>query len=156
MKTTKESDVFGLSNASTAYGLSIFDQAFPATPARSLSKDEQRVCDEWNKQMLVIDSQTDKTTFGTTKIGEIHRHGTLTFHESVAYVLDLKSEAANKEHQNYMDEFTKRQLQMLGRHVLGAIEVGSSHIGAEIHRPLYPEPEPETPEPRSLWQRLFG
>ncbi len=154
---TKESDFFGLSTTTTAFGLSTNGMSFLTSPGRDLSRDEQHICEEWNKQMMVIDAQADKTAFATTKIGEVHRHGALTFSTTLEYVLALKEEAEGEEYQLYMAEFSKRQLQMLGRHMLGAVEVGSSHIGGEIHRSLYPPPEPPPPpEPRSLWKRLFG
>ncbi|MCL5960829.1 MAG: hypothetical protein M1358_16270 [Chloroflexi bacterium] len=126
----------------------------PISAQRSLSRDEQRTLDEYHKEILVIDATAHKTLFGMTKIGQIHQHGALKFDETTGYILNIKNQSRGREHQAYVNEFSAHQIQMLAGHLIGAMEVGGTNIGMEVHRSLYPLPEP--PEPRSLWKRLFG
>lgn len=123
-------------------------------PERALTKDEQRTIDEFRKQRLVIEATEIKTDFGMTKIGEMHEHATVEFDDNVGYILEIKASQRGKEHQAYMDEFVKHQIQHMARNLAAAVEVGATGIGMEIHRSLYLLPEP--PEPRSLCKMLFG
>jgi len=126
----------------------------PIGANRAITKDEARAIDEFHKEMLVIDAQAAKTAFGMTKIGQLHQHGADIFDKTTEYILGIKDRPRGREHQLYVEEFSHHQIQLLAKHTMGAIEVGSGAIAVEIARSLYPIPEP--PEPRSLWKKLFG
>lgn len=121
---------------------------------QALTKEQQRVLAEFEKQHLVIEKQQEKTTFGEEMIGEIHEHGFSTFAHTSGAIIGIKALAQGAEHQAYLEEFSKHQLAMLARHISGAVNVGATNIAVEISRSLYPEPE--LPEPRSWLKRLIG
>lgn len=125
----------------------------PFAPNQALTREEQRIVDEWHRQTLIIDATTTKTLLGLDKITEIHFHAATTFGEASGQILALRETAQGKEHQAYMDEFCRHQVQVLARHLLGAVEVGATNIGHEIHRSLYLAPEEDK---RSFLQRLLG
>lgn len=124
---------------------------------RALTKEEQRTVDEFRSQMRVIEAINAKTSFGMAKIAELHEHAAVEFDDTVGYILRIKDQPRGKEHQLYINEFTSHQVNALARHLMGAVEVGATAIGAEIHRPLYFAPEPPPPpKRRSLREALWG
>jgi hypothetical protein len=120
----------------------------------ALTHEEQRIVDEWLKQHLVIDATAAKSCFGVSKIAELHQHSATQFDETMSYIAAIKEADHSPVAQPYIDEFTDRQFQLLGRHVLGATDVGATNIGNEIHLSLHLAPEP--PEPPGLLKRIFG
>jgi hypothetical protein len=86
-------------------------------------------------------------------IADIHKEGVATFDEAMGYILTIKDGQRTKEHQAYIDEFSTRAIQLMGRHLLATAEVAATNIGVEVHRTLYPPQARETP---SIWKRLFG
>lgn len=150
----KEGSVFGLAVVPPPFVPAPVDMGLSTTMGRHLTHNEQRAVAEWHLEMLVIEAQAAKTEFAVSKIGEINQHASSVFEMSVAYVFSLKEQAHGQPYQAYSDEFSTRLLAAMGRHMLGAVEVGGTIIGKEVHRALYPEPEP--PEPRSLWRRVIG
>jgi hypothetical protein len=137
----------------TAPGLGMSGGLVPLQPNRQLSKAEQRIIAAFHKEQLIIDAATAKTIFGESKIGELHRHTAAEFDETVGYMLAIKREARDPEHQTYQDAFTTRQIQMLAGHLSGALDIGATNIGIEIQRSLY---FPDEEERRGFWARLFG
>jgi len=150
--TKRNESVLGLAPLAPPTGLSTNGHLAPFSPGRALTKDQRRILEEWHKETLVIDTTAAKTVFGMSKIAEIHQHASIKFDETVDYILAVKEEEHSREHQQYVDEFSTRQIQLLAKHLLGAIEVGGTNIGIEIHRSLYLLSEPEQ---RSFWQRLL-
>jgi hypothetical protein len=152
--TKKEGSLLGLP-APDSFGSSFSTgNIVPLRAGHQLSKDEQRVMAEWHKTQLVIEATAARAVFGISKVTEIHQHGSLTFEEATAAILAIKDKAHGKEHEAFMEEFTSRQIPLMARHLFGAIDVSVTNIGLELHRSLYPEPE--KPEPLSVWKRLFG
>lgn len=149
-KDAKEESVLGLIALETPPRLSSELVPF-GQPSRALTKDEKRVTETFDKQVLIIEATEAKTVFGQNGIGEIHQNGGYVFHDTVSYLFELKDEAHGKEYQPYIDEFAKLQARTLAKHILGTIEVGATNIGAMIHQSL--DLPPEKP---SLWKRLFG
>lgn len=153
--TSKQGSLFGLAPIATKHESSASTQLAPYQPGRKLSRPEEKVVQELRVQRLVMEAQTVKTTFAMAQIGEIHEYANATFDYTLGEVFEVKErQPRSQEHQAYIDEFTTRQLSMFGRELLGAIDVGATNIAIEIHRALYPEPDP--PQRRSLWQMLFG
>lgn len=127
----------------------------PWSPRGSLTTEEKRVIDLYGKHRLLMGVIAEKARYGTSLIGEIHKHGSLTFDEATSHIMEVKDRSGRSElHQAYIDQFTERQIQLLARQSLGAIEVGATSIGFVIHEDSDPPP---LPEPRSgFLQRLLG
>jgi hypothetical protein len=115
------------------------------------SREEKRVFEQLALERVVIDATAEKTLLGMDKIADLHEHGAVVFDETVAAILTLKQQTRDREHQQYVDEFTKHQIQLFAQHEMGAIQVGSTNIARVIDRPMYP-----APEERGFFQRLFG
>lgn len=124
----------------------------PWSSRGSLTKEEKRVIDLHRKHELLMEVIAEKTRYGTSLIGEIHKHGSLTFDEATGHIMEVKDRSGRSElHQAYIDQFSERQIQLLARQSLGAIEVGATGIGLIIHEDSDP---PE--QPSGFLPRLFG
>ncbi len=148
MAKKKEKDVLGLSIVAAA--------PKPGTElvpfgGRKLTREERRITDELHKQVLVLEGTAQKTAFSQAKITEIHMHGAVMFEETVAFIASVKEESRGTDYQTYVDQFSRRQIESLARHLLGVTEVGAMAISYEVNRSLYPPPEQ-----RGFLQRLFG
>ncbi len=126
----------------------------PLSTRHGLTAAEKGIIDESYKQRLAIEAIRVKEDFGTSKIAEIHLHVHSTFDETAGAMIDLKCRAGRgKEHQEYLEQFTRHQLNMLAQHLSGVLEVSASNIGVILHESAYP-PEPER---QGLLSRLlFG
>jgi hypothetical protein len=120
---------------------------------RASNRDEQWVLDEYQKQALIMVGVEAKAVHAMKLIAEIHKEGVVTFEEAAGYIQAIQASQRGKEHQAYLDEFSKRAIQLMGRHLLATAEVAATNIGVEVHRTLYPPPLRETP---SMWKRIFG
>ena len=123
-------------------------------PSQAAAKFEQRTWEELHKQELLISGQAIKTNLGMTKIAEMHQHGLTTFDNAVGQIFAIKEQPRGKQPQAVIDEFTMRQIGIMGRGILSTIEIGATNVARVVHEPF--NPPPEAPEPRSLWKRLFG
>lgn len=150
----KNESVLGLVPLSQPSNFGSHSGLVPHKSVRTMTQDDQRVLDELYKEALVMDGIRTKSLFAMDQIAEIEKHGIATFKETVGYILAIKDEACSKEQQAYIDEFCVRGIHALARHMLGVMEVGATNIGIEVHRSLYPIPEPT--KPVSLLERLFG
>lgn len=120
-------------------------------PDRLLTREQKRVVEEYDRQVLIIEAIAAKTVFAQDEIITIHQNGASDFLTTIEYLFELKEAARGTEHQVYMEEWTKLQARTLVKHLMGAMEVGATNIGAMIHAPL-----DLPPEKRSLWKWLFG
>jgi hypothetical protein len=152
--TKTEESLFALTPLAQAPSFGNYGQMVAMEQTRPSNREEQWVFDEYHKQTLIMEGLEIKTVQAMKLIGEIHKEGTATFDEAVAFILSIKDEQRGKEHQAYVDEFCIRGLQMMGRHLLATMEVGATNIGVEVHRSLYPSVPPE--KPPSLLKRIFG
>jgi hypothetical protein len=123
----------------------------PVSPGHAITREEQRVIDLFQKEKMIIEATTAIAAIGIRSIGEIHQHASQTFDETVGFILEVKAQPREREHQLYVEEFSKHQIQMLARHLYGAVEVASTNIGMEMHRSFYLPPE----QP-GFWGRLLG
>lgn len=80
----------------------------------------------------------------------MYQHAASVFDATACNVLSVQKGARGTERQAYVEEFTTRQIQSVGRVMLGAIQVAATNIGYEINRSLYPPPEP-----LGLLERIF-
>ena len=97
-----------------------------------------------------------KGVVAQTHIAHVHQYGVKTFDEAVSAIMELKSAQRSLEHQAYTDEFCTRSVQLLGRHLLGTVEVAGTKI-AELAADLNTEPPWEPPPPKpGFIQRLLG
>jgi hypothetical protein len=117
------------------------------------NRNERWIIDEYHKQSLVMVGTQAKAMRAMKLIAEIHEQGVATFDEAAGRILNLKDNQRTKEHQAYMDEFSTRSIQLMGRHFLATEEVAATNIGVQVHSSLYPSLPPEIP---SVWKRLFG
>ena len=121
----------------------------------ALTEDEKRLNEEARMQQLAIEAIAAKARFGASKVGEIHQHASLTFDETVGFVMEVKDRPGrSQQHQAYIDEFTERQVQLLAQHSLGVVDVGATSIGLEVHRDVYSPPGSR--RRAGFLQRLFG
>jgi len=151
--TKKTDSILGLPPVAVVSSSSSPTGLVPYEPTQALTRDQQRVTSEWQKQMLVIDSQSAQTLFAQEKIAELFEHAALTYVESMASIHAIKETAKGKEYQPYVDEFTRHMSTLLAQKLVGTVQVSSNNIGQELARTLYLLPEQER---RNLLQRLFG
>lgn len=145
--TTSQKSIFGLEPfvAPSNFGSDLV----PSTPSRALRRDATYVMEESQKQTLVMHATAMKTILAQNAVAGMHMHTAAVFDQTAGYILALKNQPRGQEHQAYVDEFATRQLQSLGRHMLGILEVGCTSIGYEVNRSLYPPPP-------DFWERMFG
>jgi hypothetical protein len=126
----------------------------PLSTRHGLTAAEKGIIDESYKQRLAIEAIRVKEDFGTNKIAEIHFHVNSKFDETAGGMIEAKNRPGrSKEHQEYVDQFTRHQMNMLAQHLSGVLEVSASNIGMILHQSAYP-PEPER---QGLLSRLlFG
>lgn len=120
-------------------------------PNHALTEKEQQIQAQWREQVLVMDGTNAKAVMAMNFIAGFHKHGVVTFDESAEFITKVQEEAVGKNHQAYTDEFCVREIQALGRHMLGITEVGATIIAAEVQHSLYPQVEP-----KGFFRRLFG
>ena len=126
----------------------------PLSTRHGLTAAEKDIIDESYKQRLAIEAISVKEDFGTSKIAEIHLHIHATFDDTAGAMLELKSRSdRTREHQEYLDQFTRHQLNMLAQHLSGVLEVSASNIGVILHQSAYP---PESDRQGLLSRLLFG
>ena len=158
MSTKKPSDALGL--APIASELSPASASLvPWRSRRSLSVGEKRLTEEEQRQLLTIDIIAVKGRFGATKIEQIHRHGAQAFSEGLAAIYEIKDQAGrSQEHQQVVDAFMARQVQLLAQHELGVVDASATNIGEVVYRSVEPPPPPPPPPMRrvGLVERLFG
>ena len=73
----KEESLLGLAPISSPSGTELV----PFGGDRALTRDEQRITDEWHKQTLAIEATAAKTILGQSEIAEIHKHGAMVLLE---------------------------------------------------------------------------
>ena len=125
----------------------------PVDAIQPSNREERWIIDEYQKQALIMQGVEAKEVLAMRLIARIHKQGVATFDDATGQILKIKAEQRTKEHQAYIDEFSTRAIQLMGRHFLATAEVAATNIGMEVHRSLYP-PAPAG-EP-SIWKRIFG
>jgi hypothetical protein len=155
MTKRRNDNVLALPPLRSDFGTTANTSLVPWSARKSLNKNEKRLIESAHEQWLTIDIIATKARFGTRMIGEIHKHGSLTFDEATSFIVDIKDQPGrSQQHQAYIDQFSERQIQLLAQQALAAIDVSATGIGVEIHRDPHPPDEPE-PRPGFL-QRVFG
>ncbi|MCC6457995.1 MAG: hypothetical protein IT328_23775 [Caldilineaceae bacterium] len=147
--------LFGLPPVATKHPTGARTQLTLYHPGQQLSRREQKVIDEMRLQQFVIEAESTVAEFAISQFAELHVHGAVTFNDVLAEVIEIKQQQRTEDAQRYVNEFTTRQLSIFGREMLGALEVATTSIAYEVHRPLYPEPEPPEAK-KGFFQRLFG
>ena len=152
MTRKKGNNVLALPPLRSDFGTTADTSLVPWSARKPVTKREKQVIEVAREQWLVIDLTATKARFGDSMIGEIHKHGSLTFDEATSFIMEIKENPGRSQlHQAYIDQFSERQIQLLAQQSLAVIDVSATGIGVEVHRPLYP-PEP----PVGLLQRLLG
>lgn len=149
-KHTKGEDVLGLTSIDLPHPLQTGIVPF-GQPNRALTREEKRISEECEREMLIIEGQREKTKFGTTAIGDIRDHSSFVFQDTVVAIAERQREMRGHEFEAYLVEFNRLNVQGCARNLLGAAEVGATNIGAMIFLSL-----DLPPEQLSLWKRLFG
>src|SRR4051794_17849394 len=102
--TKKADNILGLVPfGSSSMDLSPSAGALPFGSSRELTRDEQRVLDQFYKKRLIIDLTGDLTELSELTIGEIHEQTAATFEATVSYIETLRNQPHGKEHQAYLD-----------------------------------------------------
>jgi hypothetical protein len=149
----KPENLLGLAPLSHQPGFRDHGPIVPVETRRPANQDERWIVDEYQKQALVMQGVEAKAVRAMKLIAEIHKEGLATFDEATGHIIHAKADQRIKEHQAYIDEFSTREIQLMGRHLLATLEVAATNIGVEVHRTLYP---PFPREATSVWKRLFG
>ena len=126
-----------------------------AVPGRSSRGDLRKVDQEFQTQVAVIDASSIKTIHGMAGLGQLEQMAAVQFEQTARVLAAVKGMTKGLAHRNHVEKFCDRMAEVSARHILGAVEIGAAGIAREIHRPLYPVVE-EQPEPRSLWEKIFG
>ena len=153
MAAKQEISYFGSDSLDSRFGSSSTSLA-TGRAGHELAWWERKIDEEARKQQRVIAEQTIKTKFGMERVGEIQQHGYQVFDNTLDYIMTVKQQTRTKEHQAIVNEFTAMTVNGLGNHMLSAMDAGATNIAVEIHRPLYPLPDP--PERKSWLKRHFG
>jgi hypothetical protein len=119
---------------------------------RPSNRDELWIQQEYQKQSFIMKGVAVKTVHAMKLIAELHKEGAVIFDETSGYIVTMQNKQRSKEHQAYVDEFSRRIIQLSGRHLLASVEVGATNIAVEVDRSLYPP----VPPPPSFLQRIFG
>jgi hypothetical protein len=136
-------------------GLTASASLMPWSPHHARTREQKRMLEHGDTQMLAIGVTAAKTCYGDDKIGEIHRHVAAEFDETVNCIIAIKDRPGRTpQHQAFVDQFCEHSIQLLAQHSFGVLEVGAAGIGMIVHETPYPPPEPE-PRPGFL-QRVFG
>jgi hypothetical protein len=137
----------------TTSGLAPLGAGLSLSGTDHLTKTQLRVIEEWRTQALVIAANDAKARLAMDHLRRVHEHAEVTFDAAAGTILAVKERGGRSElHQRYVDEFSARNMELLGSHLLGTVAVAAHEIGTEVARSLYPEPE----ERRGLFKRLFG
>ena len=153
MTRKRNGNVLGLPSLAPGSGLVDSANLMPWSPHHARTKEQKRMLERGETQMLAIGITSAKICYGGDKIGEIHRHVNAQFDETVNCVMEIKDlPGRTPQHQAYVDQFCERSIQLLAQHSLGVLEVGAAGIGMIVHEDPYPPPEPRT----GFLQRVFG
>ncbi len=142
-------------NGSNPLGQLAYGGYFDSAPTSSLSpgqvrtRDQRRIEEEFEKQVLVQRAIAAKGVVAATQIGLVHDHVNREFDNTVGAIIARKAETRTPEHQVYYSAFTEQQIPMLARHLIGVVEVTATRIGEEVHRSVYPAPLP-------WWRQIVG
>jgi hypothetical protein len=124
----------------------------PQYPAnRAISKHERQILDTCHEEVLIIDATEAKAEFGMYKLGQLQERASELFGDTISFMMQNKEEAKGTEAEPYIAEFTRRQIHIYARHMLGALEVTGTRIGEEMHRSLN-----VPPEEKGFWARVLG
>ena len=117
--------------------------------------DLRKVEQEFRTQAAVIDAAAIKTIHGMARLGQLQQTAAVQFELTARVLAAVKGMTRGQAHRSYVDKFCDRMADVAARHNLGAVEIGAASIAREIHREMYPAQE-EKPEPRSIWEKIFG
>jgi hypothetical protein len=145
---------------------SLRDHRFALESQRVLTKEEQRVADEGNKQLLAFKFELMKGRVVLEGNAELHELSGTHFYETAAHHHELVQAAATTAYENVVKQFTGYDLTSLARQNQKLNELYYHKLADESMRPVYQEREPEptvvertvikeVPQP-GAFKKLFG
>ena len=118
--------------------------------------DLAKIVQEAEKQNAAIKAIYVKTRHGAIKMAEIDQEGFVTFYDAVEFILEKRNQAKRgTELRSKVEPFADRIIEESANSTLQAQRLGKTGILRIIHETPYPA-EPDSQEPRSWLQRLFG
>jgi hypothetical protein len=127
----------------------------PSRRSREFARRRERLTDELQLQELTIAATQAKARFALASLQQIHVQAAATFDSAVGQITGITERPgrSSKAHQAYVDEFSARNVSMLGNHFQGVLGIAGRAIAETVALPLYPDPEPPK---RGLLARLTG
>jgi hypothetical protein len=142
MTRKKTDNVLALPPLRSDFGSTADTSLVPWSAREPLNRREKRMIEEVHRQDLAIDLEAQQARFGISMMRRIHEHGAVSFSEATEFLMDIKEDSdRSQEHQAYIDQYILRQVQLLAQQTLAVIDITTTNIGVEVHRPPYPPPQ---------------
>ena len=123
----------------------------------ALSKQEQQIATETQRQLQIMRNQRLKTDIAMDEMSQVHQHASDEFQSVASHLAELNDESRGKSYQTIVEEFNKYNAELAANHLLGAMKVGAHTIAEQISRPIELSFSAEEPTPRSgFFRRLIG
>ena len=117
-----------------------------------LTREQERVANEYGREILIIEADRKKAVFGLWSIGDIRNHASSTFQDLVVTVMEQQREIQDKEYAATIAQFNRMNIQEGAKDLLDAAQTGSTHIESVVSTSL---DKLSAHEPNFL-ERLFG
>ena len=140
--------LLGLSPLSNFGGTDLAPYSSTREPA---NHEEGRILDLFRKHELIIDLTAEKARIGMSAQAAIQQHASDLFGPTISYMLQNKDALHGTEAYPYVEEFTLRQIRLLGQSLLSTAELSSQNIALIVHKTLN-----LPPEQRGFLDKLFG
>ncbi len=120
----------------------------------TLTKDEQRIVDEWRKQALETRARQLLAVWAGRTIGELSEEITEEFTHTALAIDPFTALAQGTPSAKYVAEFNHRQKQILARHLEDVVNIAADNIKAGVGQSFRIIPaDPE--QRRNFFQRLW-
>lgn len=122
-----------------------------------LTKHEQQITTETQKQAHVMRNQRLKTDIAMDEMSQLHKHAADEYQSVVSHLAEVNAEAQGKSYQPIVEEFNKYNAELAATHLLGAMKVGAHTIAEQIGRAIdLPLVEEKPVAKPGFLQRLLG
>lgn len=108
-----------------------------------LTKTEQQIVAEKDKQLLVISGNIQKAQVAIHGIGMMHRTAQSELFETAQHVGALNAAASGMSYQSYVQQFNHHDIQLQAQHTYAIEDSVAYSLRVEMDRTLYRADEPK-------------